>query len=298
MENMRGAALMALAMLGFAIEDMLIKQLSGNLPAGQILVMICIGGALIFGGLAVLHGDPLLSPVLRNRGFQIRFMAELIGTAGFVSAIVLIPLSTASAILQATPLVVTLGAAVFLGEKVGWRRWAAILAGLCGVLLIIRPGTADFHIFALGAVVGVLGLAARDLATRRLPVEISSRVVALYGFVAAFFSGLLLLALGLAGSGWQPTTGGDNLRLALALLAGVAAYYAIVLATRIGEMSVIAPYRYTRLVFALIIGMLVFGERPDALTLLGAVIVVTSGVYTLWREARLKAAFKPETPAL
>lgn len=288
MDNIRGATWMVLAMLGFAVEDMLIKQMAGAMPVGQVVIILGIGGCLVFGPLAKAYGDQIFIPEMRHPAVIIRNLAEVVGLVGFVSAIALTPISTASAILQATPLVVTLGAALLLGEAVGWRRWLAIGIGLFGVLLIIRPGMAGFDAKSLLAVVGVLGLAARDLATRRVPRGISSRVISLYAFATSIFGGAILFAFGVTGDAWVTPSTVDTIRLALGIAIGIAAYYAIVAATRTGDVAVVAPFRYSRLVFALIIGAMVFGERPDALTLLGAVIVVTSGIYTLWREARLR----------
>lgn len=290
MDNLRGATLMVLAMFGFAVEDMLIKQMAAGLPVGQVVIVLGIGGATVFAMIAKFYGDALWSKEMLTPSFMIRNAAEVFGTVGFVSAIALTPISTASAILQATPLVVTLGAALFLGETVGWRRWLAIGIGLFGVLLIIRPGMDAFDAKSLLAVMGVIGLAGRDLATRKIPRTISSRVIAFYAFVVSIFTGCILLALGVTGSTWTTPDTTDSFRLVAAVAVGVAAYYAIVAATRIGEMSIVAPFRYSRLVFALIIGMFAFGERPDALTLIGAFIIVASGIYTLWREAKLRRA--------
>lgn len=298
MENLRGATLMVLAMLGFALEDMLIKQMAAGMPVGQVIVILGIAGSLVFGTVAKVYGDPIFTRDFVHPAVVIRNVAELVGFIGFVSAIALTPISTASAILQATPLVVTLGAALFLGESVGWRRWVAILVGLFGVLLIIRPGLAGFDAKSLLAVIGVIGLAARDLATRRVPPHLSSRVISFYGFVTSIFGGFILLAPGVTGDTWITPDQTDTWRLAAAIVVGILAYYAIVGATRIGDVAVVAPFRYTRLVFALIIGALVFNERPDALTLLGAFIIVASGVYTLLREAHLRRASKPQEAAL
>lgn len=288
MDNVRGATLMVLAMFGFAIEDMLIKQMAAGLPVGQVVTIIGAGGAIIFGFIAKSYGDGLWSTDTLHPALLIRNLCEVFGTLGFVAAIALTPISTASAILQATPLVVTLGAAMFLGETVGWRRWMAIMIGLFGVLLIIRPGMDAFDAKSLLAVLGVAGLAGRDLATRRIPKTISSRIVAFNAFVISIFTGMILLAFGVTGSSWTVPDTIDSFRLMAAIFVGVAAYYAIVAATRVGDMSIIAPFRYSRLVFALIIGVLAFGESPDTLTLVGAGIIVASGIYTLAREARLR----------
>ena len=298
MDNLRGATLMVLAMLGFAVEDMLIKQMAGSMPVGQVIFVLGLVGALIFGGLAKAYGDKLFSTDTRTPALLFRNVAEVFGTFGFVCAIALTPISTASAILQATPLVVTMGAALFLQESVGWRRWVAIAVGLFGVLLIIRPGAQSFDAKSLFAVMAVIGLAARDLATRRIDARTSSRVITFYAFAVSLVTGLLLLALGITGDQLVVPSTTDSIRLVLAVIVGITAYYLIVLATRIGEMSVIAPFRYSRLVFALVIGVVAFQERPDALTLIGAAIIVVSGIYTLWREQRLRRASKRYNPTL
>lgn len=286
MDNLRGSLLMVLAMAGFAIEDMFIKQLSGNLPVGQILVLLGLGGGLIFVALAFWRGVALWSRDLLHRAVILRNVGEVIGTIGFVTALALTPISSASAILQATPLAVTLGAALFLGEKVGWRRWSAIAVGFCGVLLVIRPGLEGFQPASLFAVQGVIGLAMRDIATRMVPVSISSMQLSTYAFATLIPTGLVMLAVTPAPAVMPDA--GDMLRLAGAIGIAVLAYSAIVAATRFGEIAVVAPFRYSRLVFALIVGALVFGERPDMLTLTGATIIVGSGLYTLMRETSMR----------
>lgn len=288
MENLRGAILMTAAMLGFAIEDMFIKMLSATVPLGMVLILLGAGGAAVFAALALMRGDALFSRDLLARSVLIRNTGELIGTVGFVSAIVLTPLSSASAILQATPLVVTLGAALFLGEQVGWRRWSAILVGFAGVLLIIRPGLEAFEPLSLLALLGVFGLALRDLATRTVPRSISSMQLSTYAFATLVPAGLGMLAF--TGDSLRMLTPLEGLMMAAALGFGVLAYYAIVAAMRMGDVAVITPFRYSRLVFALIFGMVFFGERPDLATLAGSALIVASGIYTFWREARLQRA--------
>src|SRR6056297_1665102 len=182
MENLRGSILMVLAMAGFALEDMFIKRLADTLPVGQIIIFLGFGGALIFGAITMAQGRGLWSRDLLSRPVLLRNFGEIVGTLGFVTAIALTPLSSASAILQATPLAVTLGAALFLGEAVGWRRWSAILVGFLGVLMVIRPGLEGFEPASLFAVQGVIGLAIRDLATRAVPRSISSMQLSTYAF--------------------------------------------------------------------------------------------------------------------
>ncbi|MGC1502902.1 MAG: DMT family transporter [Sulfitobacter sp.] len=287
MDNMRGAGLMVLAMLGFALEDMFIKLLSDAASVGQILIMLGFGGALVFGTIVRMQGKPLFSPDMISAPIGLRALGEMIGTVAFVSALSLTPISSASAILQATPLVVTLGAALFLNEPVGWRRWSAICVGLFGVLLIIRPGLDSFEVLSLLAVIGVFMLALRDLATRRTPATISTMQLSYLGFVVLIPAGaLLMLATGSEIAFFDTTRWVYFLS---ALTIGLFAYYAIVAAMRVGEVSFVTPFRYARLVFALVIGITIFDESPDALTLIGAAIIVASGIYTVWRDRRVTA---------
>lgn len=284
MDNLRGSLLMVLAMAGFSLEDTLIKLMASALPTGQVVAMIGLGGTVTFTALTLLQGQRVHSSAFFAVPVMLRNLGEMIATAGFVTAIVLTTLSSAAAILQAAPLAVTLGAALVLGEYVGWRRWAAIGVGFCGVLLIIQPGLEGFAPASLLAVVGVAGLALRDLAVRRIPTTVTSAQLSLWSFVVVIPTGALMMAAmgeGPVLPGWL-----DLARLGAAMVVGGLGYYAIVSASRIGEVAVVVPFRYTRLVFALILGALVFGERPDALMLSGAALVVTAGLFTIWRETR------------
>jgi drug/metabolite transporter (DMT)-like permease len=286
MDNLRGIVLMVAAMAGFALEDMFIKHVSASLPVGQILLVLGTGGAVIFSALALRKGARLISRDLISRPVLLRNAGELIGTLGFVLAISLTPLSSASAILQATPLAVTLGAALFLGEQVGWRRWSAIGIGFSGVLMVVRPGLEGFEPASLFALQAVFGLALRDLATRATPRTVTSLQLSAYAFAMLVPLGATLLLFG--AGGLQPMPAPTVLKLSGALGFGVISYYAIVAAMRMGEVSVITPFRYSRLVFALFIGTLVFGERPDGWTLAGAALIIGSGLYTFAREAQLR----------
>lgn len=284
MDNLRGAILMVLAMLGFAIEDSIIKQMGTALPVGQILVLLGIGGSVVFAGVVLAQHRALFERAMLAGPVLARGVGEIFGTICFVSAIVFTPLSTASAILQATPLVVTLGAALFLSESVGWRRWAAIAVGFIGVLMIIRPGLEGFSPLSLFAVGGVLGLALRDIATRKTSANLSTMQLSFLGFLVLIPAGLVLLAI--TGQRFAPMDTRLILLVLGAISIGVFAYYGIVAAMRVGEISFVSPFRYSRLIFAMIIGVVFFGERPDALTLLGSAIIVASGIYTVLRERK------------
>lgn len=236
----------------------------------------------MFGVLTLVMGQRLFTRAFLGRAVLLRNLGELIGTVGFVTAIALTPISSASAVLQATPLAVTLGAALFLGEPVGWRRWSAILAGFAGVLLVIRPGLEGFDINSLFAVQGVIGLAIRDLSTRRVDRGVSSYQLSFLAFLTLIPAAAVLSLV----SPRAPVLPDTYLwsMMAGAVVLGGLSYYAIVGAMRIGEVSFVTPFRYSRLLFALVVGFFVFRERPDALTLLGAAVIVGSGIYTVLRE--------------
>lgn len=275
---------MVFAMFGFAIEDLIVKYASATLPQGQIVIGIGLCGALASGLLAVSRGHDPFSLSSLNRAALARVIGEIVGSIGFITAIVIGSLSSASAILQATPLLVTLGGAVVLGEQVGWRRWSAILTGLFGVLLIVRPGLEVFEAGSVFAVMGAVGLALRDLAIRAAPPAIPSVVMTFQGMVVFAFTGGLMM---LYSEGFQAFDMFEaGMVLGAAFLAFIS-YLSIVSAVRLGEVAIVTPFRYSRLVFAMIFGVVLLGERPDAMTLAGALLVVASGIYTLYRESRL-----------
>lgn len=285
-ENFRGAILMVVSMVLFAFEDMFIKLLAAELPYAQVLGLIGLLGFLAFGAMLKLKGGRLFTRDLIRPIVLFRGLMEAVGSIGIVVALALTELSSTSAIMQALPLAIVLGAALFLGEPVGWRRWSAIIAGFLGVLLVIRPGLAGFQPVSLMALLAVLGLAARDIATRRVPAHIHSDQLAASAFFAILIASVLM-GLVLGQDFVMPSLRQWLLFLAC-ITVGVGGYALLVTATRLGEASALAPYRYARLVFALILAFLVFGERPDAPTLTGAAIIVASGCYTMWREAALR----------
>ncbi len=283
MNNLRPIALMVAAMAFFAIGDTAIKLATQSIPNGQVLGAIGLFGGLIFAAMTRAQGHRVLTADFWHPVVIWRNISEIIGTGALVTALALIDLSTVAAILQATPLAVTLGAALILHEPVGWRRWAAMLVGFAGVLLIIRPGAVAFDVNTLWALLAMLALAMRDLFTRLVPPGIPTLRIATYGMSMLLPAGALLLVFS---NGLQPMSLPVSGLVALAVLVGVAGYWAITAAMRLGDVSVVSPFRYSRIIFALAIGAVVFGERPDALMLLGAAITVAAGLYTFMRESR------------
>ena len=280
---------MVLAMAAFSLEDMFIKSATRTLPVGEILILFGLGGMLAFMWLTKRRNEAIIHPAILSRSIFLRAASEVLGRLFFTLALAVAPLSSVSAILQAAPLVVVIGASLLFGEQVGWRRWSAILIGFIGVLLIIRPGTASFELSSLLAVGGMLGFAGRDLATRAAPPVLSNMQLGVYGFFVLIPVGFVLLIFSGGGS-WLTLE--SSLQILGATVFGVIAYYALTVAMRTGEVSVVTPFRYTRLVFALILGAIIFAERPDTLTLIGSAIIVGSGIYTLLRNRAVAVANK------
>lgn len=283
-ENGRAALLMTAAMGFFAIEDAFIKTLTASMPVPQLLAMTGFCAALVFWLRLARRRRALWTGALLHPMVVARNLGEVVGAFGFVAALAKGDLAVTSAILQVLPLTIVMGAALFLGEAVGWRRWLSVAVGFAGVLLILRPGGAAFDPSMMWAVLGVAGLTLRDLATRRIPANVPSDQLS-----ASAYGAMVPAGLALALFGGQPVVWPDGLELALltgTVLFGVLGYAALVAASRLGEASVVAPFRYTRLGFALLVAMVVFGERPDGLTLIGAALIALAGGYAMWREGR------------
>ncbi|MGV8952985.1 MAG: DMT family transporter [Cypionkella sp.] len=282
-DNLRGSLFMVLAMAGFAFEDAFLKAASQHLPLGIVVTVMGALGMAMFAALAVARGDRPIPAILASRVMLWRSASEIIGRLFYALALALTPLSQTSAILQATPLVVVLGASWLFGEKIGLQRWLLIIAGFIGVLIIIRPGLEGFSALSLLAVAGLLGFAGRDLATRAAAPALTNAQLGVAGFLVLMLSGLIILLV------VQPAISLNALGLGMtagAAVFGVLAYAALTQAMRTGEVGVVTPFRYARLLFALVLGFVVFGERPDALTLLGSAVIVACGVVILSQSRR------------
>lgn len=283
--NLKGALYMMGSMGSFVLNDVAIKVLSDDLPLFQIVFLRGIlTTALLAATLAALGLLSFRVPK-RDRGkVALRTVFEIIAMVTFLTALINMQIANATAILSALPLAVTLGAALLFGEKVGWRRISAICVGAFGVLLIVQPGADGFNVYSLLALITVVLVAGRDLATRGFSAELPTMTVALITAAAiCVFGGVMSLT-----EPWVAPTGANLLLLAGASVAIIGGYVFSILVMRIGEVSVTAPFRYTSLVFALIAGWLVFAEFPNRLALTGAAIVVATGVFTLIRERQVK----------
>ncbi len=286
-DNLRGVLYMNVSMLAFTVNDSFMKAATQTLPLFEAIALrgvVAISALLL---IAYAMGTLRLWPAARDRKvIAWRSLAEVGGTVFFLTALTQMPLANLSAIMQVLPLAVALAAAIFLGVPIGWRRLTAILVGFVGVMIIIRPGAASFTVWSMLGLASVVCVVARDLATRALSPGVPSTAVSIWAAVAVTGMGLA----GAAIEGWQPVSGREA-----ALVLGAAAFLIVgylfsVMVMRVGDIGVIAPFRYTALLWAILLGWLAFGTLPDTLTLTGAAIVVASGLFTLWRERALRRA--------
>jgi drug/metabolite transporter (DMT)-like permease len=284
-KNAQGIILMVFSMGAFAIADALIKMASAFLSPAQVMFFLMGGGLVVFTLIAKLQGEKLIDPRALEPVLLLRYFAEVIGISGMILALTYVPLSTVGAILQATPFLVAMGAVLFLGEKVSWRRWTSIAFGFAGVLLIIQPGAEGFDMTVLWAVISVVGLSVRDLTTRLAPPDMTSARLAAYAMAAAipFAFGWVFLN----GDSLFPTQANWVMVFFMVGL-GSLGYLLLIASIRLAEVSIVSPFRYSRLIFLLIIGVVFFDERPNVLMLCGALLIIVSGIYMMWREHRVK----------
>ena len=283
-DNLRGSLWMIAAMAGFAIEDSLLKIATQTMPVSQVLVMFGLIGAGVFFILARMQHTPIFTKDALSAGMRLRLIFEFTGRLFYILALAMTSLSGTTVILQATPLVVVGGAALFMGEPVGWRRWTAICLGLIGVVIVLRPSSDDFSVLSILAVVGMLGFAGRDLASRAAPVSLTPAVLGIYGFLTLVLAGA---CYGLwEGKTYVRTDLQTSGLLILSVAVGVFAYTSLMTAMRTGQVSMVTPFRYIRLIFGIGLGVLVFGEPLDAPMIWGSMTIVGAGLFLLMRSEK------------
>ena len=283
--NHRGAALMALSMLCFVLNDGFMKVLFADMSIYQAIFLRGLLTAPLLATMAWHQG--VLMPRLAGRDraiVAIRGLAEVGATVGFLTALAHMPLANVTAILQVLPLTVTMAAALFLGEAVGWRRWLAIGIGLVGVMIIIRPGMAGFSIWSIWALGAVGCITLREIVTRRLSADVPSLPVALATAIAIGLLGAVMMPV----VSWQPVSEISWGLLVAASVAIIGGYLFSVMTIRSGDIGFVAPFRYTAMAWAIGLGLLMFGELPDRATVLGTIIIIATGLYSLHREQRLR----------
>lgn len=283
-DNLRGAALMSVCMAGYGINDAMMKLASTEVSFFQALLVRGLFATALIGLFAWRRGV-LRARIPRADRLTVawRIVGEVGGTYCFLQALFNMPIANATAILQSMPLAVTLAAALFLREPVGWRRYSAILAGFAGVMVIVRPGTEGFDAHSLWALAAVCFIVLRDLSTRRLSAAVPSAFVALVTAICITLMGALFAPT----EPWRPIGAGEIALLGGAACFLVTGYVSSVAAMRVGDIGFISPFRYTILIWAIVSGIVVFGHYPDRWTLIGAAIVVSTGIYTFYRERRV-----------
>lgn len=273
------------SMGAFSIADALVKVSAAVMSIYQVMFVLLGGGFIVFGLMAIFQGDRLIDRRAFSPILLFRYFAEITGMIGMITALATVPISTVGAITQASPLVAAVGAVLFLKEKVGWRRWLTIAIGFLGVLFIVQPGSANFDASVLWAILALVALSARDLNTRMVPEDMPSASLATFTMAAIlpiiialiFFNGQTLL----------PETINWIVVLPMVIL-GSLGYMLLIASLRMAAVSVVMPFRYTRIIFLMILGVFAFNEKPDALMLLGAALIIVSGVYIIWREQQVR----------
>jgi S-adenosylmethionine uptake transporter len=279
--------MMMASMAAFVMNDTFLKITDGVIPLFQLIFIRGLLATVLIFILARSLGRLRLALSGHDKKLiALRGLSEVVTAYFFLNALFNMPIGNLNAIMQVVPLTVTLGSAIFYREAVGWRRMLAIVIGLGGVLLIIRPGAEGFNIWSLYALAAVIGVTVRDLITRRLSSDVPGITVTLYTTIA------VMAAAGLASltQEWQPVSGQNALLISGSAVFVLAGYFFSIQVMRTGDVSFIAPFRYTGLIGAMIIGVLVFDEVPKALTLLGAAIVIATGTFTFYRERKLERA--------
>jgi len=283
-DTLKGALLMMASMAGFTFNDAFMRNVLEDVPLFQSTFLRGVLLTIFLAAIAMHRGVLFKKVERRDRKWMyIRSACELVGTFAFLTALTLMPFANITAIMQVLPLSVTLAATVFLGAPVGWRRIAAIVLGFVGVLIVIRPGTDGFSSASLLVLFAVAVVTLRDIAARCLSAGLPSATVALN---AAILLTVVNAALTL-GDGWTPVSSENWLYLLAAAVVLTVGYLSAVAAMRVGDIASIAPFRYTSLIWAILIGYFAFNEVPDELTLFGSAIIVAMGIFTFYRERRL-----------
>jgi len=296
--NLRGALFMVVAMAAFTVNDAITKLSSESMSMAQVMLVRGFFATLLVGLLAWKSGALARPRQALQPLVALRVLGEGGGTVTYLLALAHLPIANVSAVQQALPLAVTMGAALFFGEGVGWRRWLAIAVGFLGVLVIVRPGFEGFSAYSLLVLACVGFCAVRDLATRRIPNDIPTLLISAVTSLAMTVLGALLLPVM---GGWVPMNFDATALLALAAVLVLIGYQFIIMAMRIGDISFIAPFRYTALLWSIMLGVVVFGDFPDMVMIVGSLIIVGSGLYTLYRErvtGRARAASESAGPDL
>ena len=271
---------MIIAMGCLTLTDLLIKVASQTLPIGQVMISYGVGSLIVFWALLRIKGESIRLSPLTNPTVIFRNIGDLIALNGMFLALVYVPLSTIGAVIQTVPILVTAAAALFLGERVGMRRASAIFVGFLGALLIIQPGAASFDITAILVLIAAMGMALRDIATKLVRENLSTLLLTFYSCFLFIISGSVLLIIN--GEASVPVLV-NSVTIAVMIVTGSLGFFFMTEAVRLGEMSVVSPFRYTRLLFSMAAGILILGEQVNTYMIIGSALTILSGLY-IWRR--------------
>ena len=278
--NLKSIIFMIIAMGCLTLTDLLIKVASQTLPIGQVMISYGVGSLIVFWALLRIKGESIRLSPLTNPTVIFRNIGDLIALNGMFLALVYVPLSTIGAVIQTVPILVTAAAALFLGERVGMKRASAIFVGFLGALLIIQPGAASFDITAILVLIAAIGMALRDIATKLVRENLSTLLLTFYSCFLFIISGSVLLIIN--GEASVPVVG-NSVTIAAMIVTGSLGFFFMTEAVRLGEMSVVSPFRYTRLLFSMAAGILILGEQVNASMIIGSALTILSGLY-IWRR--------------
>lgn len=281
-ENVRGIVLISACNLLFLINDTLIKVANADMPLSEIIFFRAVFATALLAPLVLVTGGQRQFRLLANWPVFWRTVAEVLAAFTYLIALFHIPIANANTLIQIVPLLITAAGALFLREAVGWRRWTAILVGFAGVVIVVRPGFEGFTAYSLLAVAGALFITLRDITTRIMPRGLSALVVSLLTSTAVLVSSpvaaLLLFET------WVVPTWASLGLIAVAVLFLIGGYLTAIEFMRHGDISVVAPFRYTVILWAIGVGFVVWGEVPDWPMILGMAVIAASGIYTFVRE--------------
>ena len=284
-ENFSGALIMTICMSAFVLNDAFVRLAGDSLPLAQILFIRGLITTAVLLSFAI-YGGVFSLTISKKDKWRIFFrsIAEGFTAYFFLTAVMHMPFANVTAILQILPMTVTLAAAFLFKEKVGVFRSLLIIFGFLGVILIINPSADGFNWYAIYALIAVVLITIRDLITRKL----SSEVPAILPTVSASIGVLLFSVILLINTPLQPLNTQNSLFISLAAFFIIFGYYTAVLVMRIGEISFISPFRYTAILFALILGFVFFDEKPDIIAFVGIVIVMLAGIVLMMRNSSVQ----------
>lgn len=281
--NQRGIALMVAAMALYVVNDMFVKLTTRHFSPAQVLAIRGLFASALVVAIAINSGELRNARALTRRIVGLRCVLEVTTAATSIAALSLAPLASVTAVTMAAPLIITVASFVLGWERVVAGRVVAVLAGLAGAALVVKP-VAGLDALDWGLVLALLcavSLAARDLVTRKIPPNVPSVLLALITTVAVCVAGFVFSSV----ETWPALARAETAILALAAVCAALGNYALIAACRGVDLSVVTPFRYSIIVWALILGFMVWGDTPDALSLLGIALICGAGVHSL-RAAR------------